>query len=647
MTPLGMLRARAAQSSPVAPRTVRAEQPASMPLTPHSAAGHGAQGDPATASRTVGLAHETAAAECPLSQPLATVSAPANTSASPRLGRPTLLAQLGLETEAGEQLRLFARRMVLAHNRTRRGGSYSLALRLAAKNPLAPEAFRAWVESRKDQHSIPPSLRAWIDVPSAVQQFHRAPTEAQLRGLYVPDSMRLHMERGDRLRAGERFSADDGSVNFVVFVDWPWGGCPCSDKFGVRVGRYQLLALHDDATGYVPHFSWIARASDAYRAEDIATFLHAPFAQLGVWDTALLERGSWESHRVSELLALAGVERETAYEPNQKLVEGWWNRAWTLLSNLPGQIGRFRGEEEAAAALVEKYRRGSRDPRLDLISLPDAANAIARVVAELNATRMDCGPLWGSWVPAERWAADLAVRPLRQLPANVEPMTRPERRELMVRRWAVHCEAMSPAGEALKYEFFDDALIAHEGKRVLVYFDPQDDPCTAAIYALDGRTVIAARATCISRAPALIRDAAGYRLDWDHGQIERARAAKAQARAAVRREHRTLAPDGTVEAYSTEVRDARERAVAAMARSPRGTAAEDTQSATTPAESAPALSRTTPPQACDSARGGTSSAAPSRAARSEPTEDDLAELERLEARARSAGIIPLHVPDPY
>lgn len=592
------------------------------------------------------MAHETAAAEPPFI-PTPIVSAPASSSASPRLGRPTLIAQLGLDTEAGEQLRLYARRMVLAHNRTRHGGSYSLALRLAAAHDLAPAAFRAWVESRKDQHSIPPSLRQWIDVPAAVQQYHRAPTEAQLGGLYVPDSMRLNMARGDRLRAGDRFSADDGSVNFVVYVPWPWGGCPCSDKFGVRVGRYQLLAMHDDATGYVPHFSWIARASDAYRAEDIATFLHQPFAHLGVWDVALLERGSWESHRVSELLALAGVERETAYEPNQKLVEGWWNRAWTALSTLPGQIGRFRGEEEAAASLVEKYRRGSRDPRLDLLSLPDAANAIARVVAELNATRMDCGPLWGSWVPAERWESDLAIRPLRKLAASVEPMTRPERRELMVRRWSVHCEAMSPAGESLKYEFFDDALIAHEGKRVLVYFDPQDDPCTAAIYTADGKTLIAARATCISRAPALIRGADGYSLDWDHGQIERARAAKAQARATVRREHRTLAPDGKIEAWSTEVRDAMDRSVASMSRTPGGTAAEDhPQSATTPAESASAHSRTSPQttERPDSARGGTlSSQSRERQPRPDPTEADIAELERLERRARSAGIIPLTV----
>jgi hypothetical protein len=108
----------------------------------------------------------------------------------------------------------------------------------------------------------------------------------------------------------------------------------------------------------------------------------------------------------------------------------------------------------------------------------------------------------------------------------------------------------------------------------------------------------------------------------------------------VRREHRTIAPDGKLESWSSDVRDARERAVASMSRQPRDTAAAD-QSATTPAESAPVASRLAAPQGRDSARGGSSSA--DRTARPDPTEADLAELERLERRAKSAGIIPLTV----
>jgi hypothetical protein len=589
--------ASAASAMPPSPRLPR------LQASPLSNPRHGAPGDPATVNG---------------------IAAPVQLNRG--LGRPPLVEVLGLTGPVGEELRLFARRMVLAHNRTQEAGSYSLALQLAAQHPVAPEAFRRWVHGRKDRHSIPPSIRKWIDVPAAVQRHHRNPTEAGLRGVYCPDALRVNHRTGQRLRAGERFSADDGSVNFVLMVPWPWGGCPCSDRYGVKVGRFQLLVLHDDGSGYVPHFTWIARASQSYRAEDIASFLHTPFARLGCWQTALLERGSWESHRVRELLAAAGIERETAYEPKQKLVENWWNRAWTRLSNLPGQIGRFRGEEEEAAAMVERFRRGSEDPRGTLLMLADAATAVARVVAELNQTRLEAGPLFGSWIPAERWAADLAARPLAPLPAGIEPMTRPERRELMVRRWMVHCEAVSPLGEKTRYEFFDEALIAHEGRRVLAYFDPHDDPCTAAIYTADGRTLLAERASCLSRTPALVRDGDTYRVDWDDGQLARAQAAKAQARAAVRREHRTIAPDGKIEAWSTEVRDAVSRNVTGMDRSPEP--AGRFRSAEEPDDPAEA----TPPAR---ERSAATPRIINRSSRVLTDEEEAAELARIEARERA------------
>jgi len=539
----------------------------------------------------------------------------------PKLGPPFLVEKLGLTGEIGAQLQLYARRMVLAHNRTEQSGSYSLALRLTAAHPLAPEAFRRWVAARKDRHSIPPSIREWMHVSGHTQRYHRNPTEASLRGVYCPNTLRMNHRTGERLRAGERFSADDGSVNFVVMVPWKTGGCPCSEKYDVKVGRFQLLVLHDDATGYVPHFTWIARESQSYRAEDIASFMHGAFARLGCWETAMLEQGSWASHRIDELLALAQIERETAYEAPQKLVEGWWNRAWTLLSTLPGQIGRYRGEEERAAALVEKYRAGSADPRGELLYLSDAANAVSRVVAELNQRRIESGPLFGSWVPADRWKADLAAKPLRRLPADSEPLARPERRVLQVRKMMVHAKAKNIFGETHEYKFFDEALIAHEGRRVLVYFDPHDDPCTAAIYTADGRKLIAPRAVNLTPTPALVCDGGQFREDWDLGYLARAQAAKSAARAAVRREHRTIAPDGKLEAWSTEVRNALERSKTEMQRSA-GTA--DLPPPAHTRESVTVAPRATAP------------------ARPDPTADDLAEIEALEQRARARGAIPIY-----
>jgi hypothetical protein len=179
----------------------------------------------------------------------------------------------------------------------------------------------------------------------------------------------------------------------------------------------------------------------------------------------------------------------------------------------------------------------------------------------------------------------------------------------MARKMMVHCEARNQFGEKHDYKFFDEALIAHEGHKVLCYFDPHDDPCTAAIFSTDGRKLIARRATNLTPTPALILDGDHYREDSDLGYLERARAAKAAARAAVRREHRTLAPDGKIEAWSTEIRDAQTRARADMQRS-------------------------APP----------SPRIPAATVRPEPTDDDLAALERAERRAQQSGLIPVGAP---
>jgi hypothetical protein len=64
---------------------------------------------------------------------------------------------------------------------------------------------------------------------------------------YVPGTMRRHHQEERRLLAGERASVDDATRNVACYIPWPWGGCRCSDKYGVRLGRWQTLLVHDDA----------------------------------------------------------------------------------------------------------------------------------------------------------------------------------------------------------------------------------------------------------------------------------------------------------------------------------------------------------------------------------------------------------------
>jgi hypothetical protein len=506
-------------------------------------------------------------------------------------------------------------------NRTKAGGSYALAVRLAANHPCCPPGFKAYLDARPDRQYLPPSLRKKIKVAIAVVDHHRSPTEAVLNSVYTPGILHKHPSEERRLHAGEQFSSDDGSVNFLVQVPWPWGGGdPCADKYGVKVGRFQVLPILDCGSGYVPAVSWVVRAAQSYRAEDlIATMGHA-MRQTGLWGMAYLERGSWEAERMNEFFHLAGIERLTAYMPRQKLIENWWNTTWTYLSRLPGQIGRFRGEEEEMNKRLTAYREGRRDPRNELLTITQAMAAFQQVIDVRNHERIDAGPLFGSWVPAERWQTDLAQQPMRPWPSKLEHLLRPERRDLMVRRHMVHCEATSPLGEKNRYEFFDEALIPLEGKYVTVYFDPNGDPVTAAIF--HGSDLVCSAATCISRAPVIIHRAGSVEpeIAWDSEHAARAEEAKRRARTWVRREHRTIAPDGSLASWMSEQRGPDGHVATGMDRG---------------AATAPQTDRGTAADPVLSTRVTTAPAPINRAQRILTASEEADELARIEAKERA------------
>jgi len=468
-----------------------------------------------------------------------------------QFGAPTVIVRFSLPAE----FIALARRLYLELNRTKAGGSYALAVRLAANHPCCPPGFKAYLAARPDRQYLPPSVRAEIAVCKALVDHHRAPTGAVLNSVYTPGVLHKHPSEERRLHAGEQFSSDDGSVNFLVQVPWPWGGGDaCADKYGVKVGRFQVLPILDCGSGYVPAVSWVVRAAQSYRAEDLVATMGHAMRQTGLWQMAYLERGSWEAERMNEFFRLADIERLTAYLPRQKLIEIWWNTTWTHLSRLPGQIGRFRGEEEEMNRRLTAYREGRRDPRNELLTITQAMAAFQQVIDVRNHDRIDAGPLFGSWVPAERWQTDLAQHPMRPWPAKLDHLLRPERRELMVRRHMISCEAISPLGEKNAYKFFDEALIPLERKYVTAYFDPNRDPVTAAIF--HGSELLCSAATCISRAPVIMHRAGSPEpeIAWDGEHAARAEEAKRRARTWVRREHRTIAPDGSLKAWMSEQR---------------------------------------------------------------------------------------------
>ena len=86
--------------------------------------------------------------------------------------------------------------------------------------------------------------------PAEVARY-RDPKAGQNDGIYTPGWLRMATDGSRRLLPGERQVWDDASVNVGVVVPWTRGGDACSDKFGVRVARFQLLLGIDCATDFV------------------------------------------------------------------------------------------------------------------------------------------------------------------------------------------------------------------------------------------------------------------------------------------------------------------------------------------------------------------------------------------------------------
>ena len=429
-----------------------------------------------------------------------------------------------------------------------KGSKYMAARVLARRGELSPDVARAIL--RQGTKSLPKSLRDQMHVPLDVIRHQRAPKNARLGGIYVPGRLRMTRDEDGlirRLRPGERQSWDDATINFGVVVPWPWGGDRCSDKFGVRLVRAQLLVCIDDATDYCPGFSYVVRAEQSYRAEDTVA------AQFRLWrdvyapERVMLEGGSWQSERALAWMQAAGVIIDDATgRPHLKLVENWLNRLWTLLSLLPGNVGRYRGEMERETKLYLRCRAGRDDPRPHFPALGPALAAIDAAITELDTTPVE-SPKYGRWVPAERHAEGLADRPRPKLDPALAIYAAPVVERRQVRRNMVRITCDGPFGR-FPYHFADPALVEVEGADVMVYFDPWDSPLRATIaMARDwhGRKAgqIICEALCLDDAPAVMAALDGLRVDV-LDQEARAVEMRRRIAQAIRREYRAIRQEG-------------------------------------------------------------------------------------------------------
>lgn len=460
-------------------------------------------------------------------------------------GRPRSKTALNKEEKAAVKANY------LITNRTKDGGSVQEAVRMAArKGQLRPEIAEQVMENDRTGRMITPAEAADVTVPPVVVRQHRNPTEANLDYLNSPGSL-MWIDcpiSGEKkfVRVGDVLEADDSTVNFYVCVPWEMGGCPTSERFGVKIARFQWLVCIDRASRFVAGWSYTMRPKSSYRGEDVVSLFQTVFRQHGIWKRLCLERGVWESTLVEKMIRNLHCERMTAYTPHQKpYIESLFNLMWTKLSELPGQVGRFAGDEEAVEKLATSCRRGATDPRQHFPMLATVLAALDRVVAERNEQPIK-SQMYGDWVPQERWLTQLTesreVGRLRPLPEQMAWAFSP-----CVRKWTVRGNLVGGSiqimeGTSIRFDFSAPWLTQFDGHEVDVYCDPTGTRNTATIVLRQDvrdhrKDEVLGEAVQVNLTANLVRRTLGWGDDPDHGQ----RARKAAA-TAMRREVRAVLP---------------------------------------------------------------------------------------------------------
>jgi hypothetical protein len=441
-------------------------------------------------------------------------------------------------------------------NRSTGKGSQIMAARMAAKDgKLSTDLTAAIMAPRSSKHSLPKSLRDSMVVAPDLIKHHRSPTEERLGGIYCPGQLRMARdEESDmprRLNPGERQSWDDATINFCVVVPWPWGGCKTSDRWGVKIGRFQLLAGIDDATDFCPGFSYVCRPMGSYRAEDSTAAMYRVWERSYVPKSVMLEGGVWQAHRSLNFYDQLGIQIHSAKgRPHMKLIESYWNRLWTVLSLMTdGQVGRFRGEMQRETELLMKCHAGSINPCDVFPGLQTTLTVIQRGIDHLNAEPVE-SKKYGSWIPEEAHAAWMQ----QHTPMHIEPglawTIAPEIHTRKVLSGMVKIKTESPLGFPFPYHFATNDLNEFDGKRVTVYFDPHAHPLHATIALAEEHagmkpgTIITNAATCLDDAPEVFRMVNGWEVDFNRNGLNDAVAARKAQRRLVVTNYKAIGLDG-------------------------------------------------------------------------------------------------------
>lgn len=423
--------------------------------------------------------------------------------------------------------------------------------------PSCPVGLREAILARQaaGMPLVPERIARQITVNPVTIRTKRHATNSALDYLSAPGALFFITDKtsGERRPplVGEVIEADDATINFPVCVPWTLGGDPCSEKFGVKVGRFQWLVCVDAASRYVTAWTYVMRPRSSYRAEDALALMRAHCLQHGIPGQWRFEQGVWKSNLVKLAIAGIGSDLHTVWSPHQKpYIEGLFNTLWTKLSvHFPdADVGRFRGETEEACALLTACQRGQRDPRRHFPMLSSALGAFDEVIREKQNTPVTSDV--GRWVPSERWSARTPCRPLD---GETEWLFSPYVREWTVKGMVVGGRVPLFEDLSVPFDFAADWLPQYHGARVRAHFNPLAPKCSAMLVLAEpfqNRPT----GTVLGLAKQ-INEIAGYArlvLGWADDNSADGWLARQRAAAAMRREVRAVNGDGRGYQHSEE-----------------------------------------------------------------------------------------------
>lgn len=449
--------------------------------------------------------------------------------------------------------------LVLQTNRNRTSGSTPEAVRAAIKRGLLDPATIALVQSRLEAGApvLPPHMRGQVRVSEADVLAYRSPRNAWLQLVQSPGSIHLTRDEATgeerEIEPGEKWTIDDATINFVCCVPFNLPGNKCAENFGVMVGRFQFIVPADHRSYFIPGYNYTARPRSSYRAEDITATLQTVFAEHGYPKAMVLEHGVSAANLISDTLGLLGIRIERASSPHQKVIEGIFNKLWTKLSLMPGQVGRFRGEEEEVQALLTSCQRGATDPRKHFPMLAVVLHALKEAITEHNAQLVQSRQ-YGRWIPQDFFARR-APRHLRRLEQEQMWMFAPVIAERNVSGFKARVSVPIMEGYSEVFDFSADFLRAYHGAVVKLYFNPFAPECIATVVLAqnwNGKKAgtVLGHAEQINRMTRFRRRALGYGTDPDIGLDAAKRNAQALRRSVV-----AIKSDGSTGAQAHEARN--------------------------------------------------------------------------------------------